>query len=164
MIWTVLDRAIVAMWSARPEVVVYSPTGPTERKLRLPLSQHHLTEGDIERQVSLYGAIAARQRPGPTSLTNELYAVNDTIFGMLLSGSRRAAEDPVLPDAEIWWRMFTVGGEYVGVLQPPGDYQDFRILFSGSGTVWARALDPRGYPVLQELALVRGDGAVIPSS
>lgn len=60
--------------------------------------------------------------------------------------------------------MFTVRGEYVGVLQPPGDYQDFRILFSGHGTVWARALDARGYPILQELALVRGDGAVIPSS
>lgn len=164
VIWTVLDGAIVAMWSARPEVVVYAPTGQTELKLRLPLSQLHLTEGDIQRQVSLYGPIAARQRPGPTSLTNELYAVNDTIFGMLLSGTRRAAEDPVLPDGEIWWRMFTVRGEYVGVLRPPGDYQDFRVLFSGNGRVWARAFDPRGYPVLQELALVRGDAAVIPSS
>lgn len=164
VIWTVLGDAIVAMWSARPEVIVYSPTGRTEHKLTLPLSRRHLTEGDIQRQVSLYGAMAAGQRPGPTSLTNELFAVNDTIFGMLLSQNRRAADDPALPEGEIWWRMFTVRGEYLGVLQPPGDYEEFRVLFSGNGTVWARSLDPNGYPVLQELSLVRRDGAVIPSS
>lgn len=164
VIWTVLDRAVVAMWSGRPTVLVHSPAGVLERELRLPLSLRHVTESDIQREIELYGALAAGQRPGQTSLTNELFPVNDTIFGMLLSDNRRAAEDPSLPDGEIWWRMFTVNGEYVGVLQPPGDYQDFKVLRSGNGRVWARAFDPNGLPVLRELELVRSDGAVIPSS
>lgn len=164
VIWTTLGRQTVAMWSATPAVFVYSDRGGVERELRLPLTQRRITEGDIAHQIGLYGPVAAGQSPGLTSLTNELYAVDDTIFAMLLSNNRRAAEDPSLPDSEIWWRMFTTRGEYVGVLRPPGTFEDFRVLHSGQGTVWARVLDDDGLPLLQELELVRSDGARIPSS
>lgn len=164
VIWTTLRRHVVAMWTSRPMVSVYSVTGEHESDVVLPLSQRHLTEEDIRAEVERVGGLAARLRPGPTSLTNELYPVNDTIFGVLVSNLRRAAEDPELPPDEIWWRLFTVNGEYLGVLPLPGGWQSFSVLASGDGFVWGSVLNEVGIPILQRMSLVRADGLRIPSS
>jgi hypothetical protein len=164
VVWTVLEEGILGMWTDRPTITVYAEDGPEVREIRLPLTRRHITEDDIQDQIDKYGAIASSLRPGPSSMTNELYAVNDSVFGMLISQIRRAAEDPDIPAGELWWRLLTARGEYLGVLRLPGDYQSFRILGRGNGMIWARALDDAGYPLIQELSLERADGVAIPSS
>lgn len=160
-LWTVLGEAVVSMWSDRPIVQVDGPAGQPLREIHLPLTRRRITERDIDEQIQHFGGIARILRPGPAALTNELYAVSDTVFGMFTSGLWRAAEDPDLPVGKIWWRLLTIRGEYLGVLPLP---EDFKVLGTGSGSLWARVLDDRGYPVIQELELTRATGAGTPSS
>lgn len=152
VLWTTLNSGYVTMWAYMPVVHVHAPDGGRVREVRLPLSRYDLTQDEIDRQIALHGDIARGLRPGPMGLTNVLMAMNDTIFGMFQSGMWRAAEDPPLHDVGILWRMLTLRGEYVGVVSQP---EDFRYLGRGDGTLWARVLDERAYPVIQELALER---------
>lgn len=152
VLWTVLSEGVVSMWSDRPSLNVHDQDGILVREIRLPLTRREISERDIAEQVEQYGGIARSLLPGPAALTNMLYAANDTVFGMFLSELWRAAEDPSLPVARIYWRLFTIRGEYLGVAQQP---DDFWFLGRGHGTIWARVLDGRGYPVIQELELVR---------
>lgn len=155
VLWTVLSEGVVGMWSDRPSLKVYGQDGILVREIRLPLTRREITERDIAEQVKRYGGMARSLRTGPAALTNMLYAASDTVFGMLLSGLWRGAEDPALPAGQIYWRLFTIRGEYIGVAQQP---QDFRFLGTGPGTLWARVLDGNGYPVIREFELVRKGG------
>jgi hypothetical protein len=139
------------MWAYLPSVRVHAADGSLIREIRLPFTRRVMTPAEIEAQIAQFGEIARGLRPGPMGLTNVLYAAGDTVFGMFLAGMWRAAEDPVLPPG-IWWRLFTLRGAYVGVVEQP---EDFRYLGQGDGTFWARVLDENAYPVLQELELVR---------
>lgn len=150
-IWTILGNDVVVMRSDQPFVHIYDHDGVLIREIRFPWSNRIITEADISEQVAHYGDIARSLRPGPAALTNELYALNDSVFGMLLSSLWRAAEDPPLPAGTVLWRMFTVRGEYIGVVWLP---EDFRFLGYGAGTIWARVLNESGIPVIQELELV----------
>lgn len=149
--WTVMPNAVVAMWTTRPSIYVHDAAGSLTRTIELPLTRRNLTDRDIAQQVVRHGGIAARLQPGPAALTNMLYPVNDTVFGMFLSDLWRAAEDPPIPPGNIYWRLFTVRGEYLGVVQQP---EDFRYLGLDTGTLWARLLDENLEPVLAELELV----------
>ncbi|MCP5116843.1 MAG: hypothetical protein GY953_38955, partial [bacterium] len=152
VLWTALEGQIVAMWSDRARVEVYDGTGGVVREIRLPMTRRTLTERDIQQQVEHYGGIARTLEPGTAALTNELYTVNDTVFGMFTSELWKSAEDPPLPVGAIWWRLFSVRGEYLGVVQLP---EDFRPLGRSESGLWARVLDDTGYPLIQELELVR---------
>lgn len=152
-IWTVLDESVVTMWSATPVLTVHSQTGDKVREIRLPLTSRRVTERDIAKEVQRVGVMASSMRPGPTAMTNDLFAFSDSVFGMLLTDIRRAAEDPPLPPGEIWWRLFSVRGEYLGVLEPMGDYESFQLVGRGSGTVWVKSLDEHGFPIIREVRL-----------
>ena len=130
-VWTVLAGAVVGMWTDHPSIMVYGGDGAPVRKIRLPLTRLRITDRDIQDQIELYGEMASGMRPGPTSMTNELYAVNDTVFGMFTSQLRRAAENPILPHGRRWWRLLSVRGEYLGVLALPDDYLSFKGSFLG---------------------------------
>lgn len=151
-LWTVLRDRVVTMRSERPVLTVHSLDGDLVREIRLPLNARTLTESDIERQIALDGPIASRLEPGPAALTNELYAVNDSVFGMFLGGLWRAADDPPIPGGEIWWRMFSVRGRYIGVAPVPADLS---WLWHGEDRFWAYRVTSDGRPVLQELTLAR---------
>lgn len=151
-LWSPVGQSVVAMWSDRPSVYVYDEEGTLVREIRLPLSRRSLTEADVSRQRARFGALAANLRPGPAALTNMLYPVSDTIFGMFTNHLWRAAEDPEIPEDVIYWRLLTLGGEYLGFVQQP---EDFRFLGPGAGTLWARVLDERLEPMLVELVLER---------
>ena len=153
-LWTVLEDHVIAMWSGDPTVTVFDSSGRIERRIILPLSTSRLTTSDIEREVARVGSIARQLEPGPRPMTNMLYAVNDSVFGMFVSALWHAAEDPPLPSGKIYWRLFTVRGEYLGVAEQP---EDFRLLGRGQNTLWANLLDEAGYPVVAELELVRMD-------
>lgn len=152
VVWAALRAGVVSMWSDQPIVLVYNYEGTLVREIRLPLTRRNISEADIQEQIEHYGEIARSLRPGTTALTNELYAVGDSLFAMFLSGLWRGAEDPHIPAGQILWRLFTIRGEYVGAVPLP---EDFRHLGAGNGTVWARVLDESGYPVIQELEVVR---------
>lgn len=152
VLWRVVGDAVVAMWSDRPVVTVYSMRGTRLRELRLPLERRQLTKRDIQEQIEHYGGIARSLEPGPAALTNELYAVGDTVFGLFTSALWRSADDPAFPAGQIWWRLFSVGGEYVGVVRIP---DGFRALGASERGLWARVLDESGYPIIQELEIVR---------
>jgi hypothetical protein len=152
-LWAVLPRAVVAMWSTVSSVEVHDSAGRLIRTIRLPLTRRVLTERDIAVQVKRYGSMARGLEPGPAALTNMLYAVNDSVFGMLMSGLWGAAEDPPLPDGSKFWRLFSVTGEYLGVVRQP---DGFRYLGRGDGTLWARVLDENAEPVIVEFELARG--------
>lgn len=154
-LWTGLKHGLVVMRSDQPLVRVYDKDAALIREIRLPLSHRTITQADVRDQIAQHGDIArALLKTGPISLTNVLTTVNDTVFGMLLSDLRRAREDPRLPPGRMLWRMFTIRGAYVGVMWRP---DDFSILWSGGGAVWARALDESGNPVIQEVRLVRAE-------
>jgi hypothetical protein len=155
-LWTVLPDGVVGMWSDRPVVNVYDDAGSLVRRLELPLTRRTLTDQDIEAQVARAGGIARSLRPGPAALTNMLYTVNDTVFGMFFSSLWRAAEDPPVSVGEIYWRLFTIRGEYLGVVRQP---EDFKYLGRGDGTMWMSILDELGNPVLQEVVLAPRDGS-----
>lgn len=156
-LWTVAGEHVLTMWSDRPVVYVHGGDGALLREIHLPLTRRTITERDIQEQIEVHGAIANGLRVGTAALTNVMYAVDDTVFALFTSDLWKAKEDPDLPAGEIWWRMFTVRGEYVGVVQVP---DGFWPLETGRGNVWARVLDEVGYPVIQELELRRAeDGA-----
>lgn len=154
-LWTILDKDVVVMRSDQPFVRIYDHDGVLIREIRFPWSNRVITEADISEQVAHYGDIARSLRPGPAALTNELYAINDSVFGMFLSSLWRAEEDPPLPAGRKLWRMFTLRGEYAGVVWLP---EDFRFLGYGAGTIWARVLNESGIPVIQELELLPSGG------
>ena len=90
---------------------------------------------------------------GPFAITNGLFAVDDSIFGMYQSRVWRAAEDPAPPEDQTIWRLISVTGEYMGFLRLP---DGFWLLAGGSeGVLWASVLDENAVPVIQELALER---------
>lgn len=152
-LWTVVGSSIVAMWSNRPRVLVYDRDGKRVRVIRLPMTRRRLTDRDIALQVKRDGPMARRiLRPGPIALTNMLYPVNDSVFGMLLSNLWRAAEDPPLPVGRMYWRLFTVRGAYLGTVEQPSD---LRVLGEGEGALWVRVLDEAARPVLEEVRLAR---------
>jgi hypothetical protein len=151
-LWTVLGEHVLTMRSERPVVTVYGLDGDLVREIRLPLTPRTLTESDIQEQITFYGPIANGLEPGPAALTNELYAANDSVFGLFLSGLWRAAEDPPIPAGEIWWRMFSVHGRYIGVVRVP---EDLTWLWQGGDRYWAFRVTADGRPVLQELTLRR---------
>jgi hypothetical protein len=145
------------MWSDRPSIEVYDQQGRLARRIELPLSRRTLTEADVARERARVGAMAASLRPGSAALTNVLYPVNDSVFGMFTSALWGAAEDPPIPEDVIYWRLFTLRGEYVGFLRQP---DDFRFLGVGAGTMWARLLDARLEPRVVELRLERASASV----
>lgn len=152
VLWSVVGRNVVAMRSDVPVVMVHDFSGKLVREIHLPLTRRTITEGDIREQVAHHGDIARTLETGSAALTNELYAVNDTVFGMFLSALWRAAEDPPLPVGEIWWRMFSTRGAYVGVARVP---DGVTWLWQGGERLWAAVLTEAGLPVIQELTLVR---------
>lgn len=155
-LWTVTGRHVVSMWSDRPTIEIHDAQGTLERRIELPLSRRTLTESDVAREIARFGAMAANLRPGSAALTNMLYPVSDTVFGMFTSNLWGSAEDPPIPEDVVYWRLFTLRGEYLGFLRQP---DDFRFLGNGSGTLWARLLDERLEPRLIELELVRARGS-----
>lgn len=153
VLWTVSGERLAAMWSARPEIHVYDLTGTLIRTIQLPLTRRSLSERDIQRQVAEHGEfVLGRLQPGPAALTNELYFLPEDRFGMLTSDLWKAAEDPTLPVGRIWWRIFSMRGEYLGAVPLP---EDFWPLGPSENGVWARVLDEVGHPVIQKLDLVR---------
>lgn len=152
IVWTAPTLGVVAMWSSAPVVNVYSLDGTLARKVHLPLTKRNLTERDIQEDIREYGGLAASLRPGPTALTNELWAVNDSTFAMLVTSVWRAREDPAIPAGDRLWRLLTIRGEYLGWLRLP---EDFRFLGLGNGTIWFRILDDEGNPVFMEAMLTR---------
>lgn len=152
VVWTSVNGRVVGMWSDRPTLSVFDRDGSLAREIQLPITRRVLTERDIQAQIDEYGAIARRLRPGPAALTNELYTLGDSIFGLFTSELWKAAEDPPLAVGRVWWRLFTVRGEYVGVVALPEDFWPLGVSERG---IWARVLDESGYPLIQELELVR---------
>lgn len=152
VVWTVVGRNLVAMWSARPEVFVYQEDGSVLRKVELPLVRRDLSDRDIAAQIEHYGEIARLLTRGSAALTNDLYPVNDTIFGMYTSQLWKAESDPDLEVGRVWWRLFTVRGEYIGVVALPDEMSP---LGPSPNGIWARVLNERGEPIIQELELVR---------
>jgi len=140
------------MRSDVPSVFIHNLEGDLVRELRIPWTRRTITEADIREQVAEHGEIARSLEVGRAVLTNELYAVNDTVFGMFLSSLWHPAEDPALPVGGIWWRMFSVHGAYFGTVRVP---DDITWLWQGEGRFWGAVLSPDGVPVLQELTLVR---------
>lgn len=161
VVWTVVGTHIVGMWSDRPRVVIYEAGGSVVRELELPLTRRELTARDIADQIEEHGAIARSLQPGPAALTNELYPVGDSIFGMFTTQLWKAEGDPDLGPSGVWWRLFTVRGEYIGVVELPADF--WPLGPSPRGT-WARVLNASGEPVVQELELVREDSGGNPSA
>lgn len=151
-LWAVAGQAVVTMWSAEPVFDVYDQRGNHIREVRLPLTVRELTDRDIAVQVKRYGGIASTLQPGPIGLTNVLYSAGDSVVGMYTSELWHAAEDPAFPEGARYWRLFTVRGEYLGMVRQP---DDFRYLGRGHGVIWARVLDENASPVLEELRLVR---------
>jgi hypothetical protein len=151
-LWAVVGEHIVTMRSENPALAVYDLSGNLVREIRLPLSRRTLSESDIQEQISLHGAIARGLEPGPAALTNELYAASDSVFGMLTSGLWRAAEDPGSLADELWWRMFSLHGRYIGMVRVP---EDVTWLWQGVDRFWAFVVTADGEPVLQELTLGR---------
>jgi hypothetical protein len=150
-LWAVVGRSVVTMWSDRPSIEVHDQDGMVRRRIELPLTRRDLTERDVAHQVARVGALASSLRPGSAALTNMLYPLSDTVFGMFVSNLWRAEEDPVLPEEAIYWRLLTLHGEYLGFVRQPAD---FRFLGLGSGSIWARLLDERLEPRLVEFELV----------
>lgn len=150
VLWTVVGNHVVAMWSGRPRVTIYDRDGTRVRVIQLPLTERQLTDREISLRIKQSGGVAGFLRPGPIALTNMLYAVNDSVFGMLLSNLWHAAEDPPLPDEATYWRLFTVRGEYIGTVEQPSD---FWVLGRGHGTLWVRVLDDDAQPVIEEVRL-----------
>jgi len=147
-----LPGSAVTMFSGDPLVRVYELDGD-EREIRLPLSSRRLTNEDIDlarEEVGDY--LASSLRPGPIALTNDIQPLGDTVFGLFLNDMWRAAGDPRLPAREVYWRLFTVAGEYLGTLRQP---DGFRILGVGDGVVWARTLNDIGQPTISEFELHR---------
>jgi hypothetical protein len=164
VVWTVVGRSVAGMWTTRPSIVVYDERGAVVREIRRPLRPRSLTERDIRLQIEAVGGLAASLRPGPTPLTNELFPVADSVFGMLVTSIQGAARDGEVPVGHHWWRLFTVRGEYLGLLPLPGDYDAFRVLGSGGGLLWALVVDDAGVPVIQGLSFRRADGLELPVS
>lgn len=152
VVWTASTLGAVAMWSSAPVVSVYSLDGTLVRKVHLPLTKSHLTARDVQEQIREHGGVAASLRPGPTALTNELWAVNDSTFAMLVTSVWRAREDPAIPAGDRLWRLLTIRGEYLGWLRLP---EEFRFLGLGNGTIWFRVLDSGANPVMVEAMLTR---------
>lgn len=159
VIWSVVGEHIVAMWSARPRITVYDAHGTVVRQIDLPLTRREITERDIADQVAFHGGIARSLRPGPAALTNEVYTLGDSIFGLYTAELWKANEDPDLEIGRVWWRLFSVRGEYVGVVALPVEFWPLGPTARG---VWGRVLNERGEPVIQELELVPADGAGVP--
>lgn len=153
ILWTVPNERLAAMWSAHPEIEVTDVTGVPIRRIRLPFERRVISERDIQLQVKEYGDfVLNRLEPGPAALTNGLYTVADTLIGMFTSDLWKAADDPRLPVGRVWWRVFSVRGEYLGVVELP---EGLWPLGRSENGIWARVLDEFGYPVMQELELVR---------
>lgn len=147
-LWARSPHSFLTMFSTQATVRVYDHVGQIVRRIELPMTQRILSEGDITEQIRLHGNIARRLEVGPAALTNMLYVPGDSIFALFLSNLWRAAEDPSLPAGQIYWRLFTEGGRYLGVLEIP---ENFRYLNRGRGTTWARVFDDDLNPVIQEL-------------
>lgn len=152
VLWTVVGDNLVVMRSDVPVVMIHDLEGDLVREIRLPFARRTMTEADIREQVGFHGDLARFLKVGPAALTNELYAVNDTVFGMFLDALWRPAEDPTLPVGAIWWRMFSVRGTYIGVVRVP---EDVTWLWQGGDHFWATVLSKEGVPVLQELTIDR---------
>jgi len=151
-LWSVVGEHLVTMRSENPTVTVHDLSGNLVREIRLPLSRRTLSESDIQEQISLHGPIARSLEPGPAALTNELYAASDSVFGMLMSALWRAAEDPRSFPDELWWRLFSLHGRYIGMVRVP---EDVNWLWQGSDRFWAFSVTADGEPVIQELMLRR---------
>lgn len=155
VLWTLAGENIVTMWSARPTMLVFGLDGKLRRRIDLPWTRREITDRDIQEQAEHYGFHASGLRPGPAALTNEMYTVNDTIVGLYQSVLWRPAEDPAIPFGAPIWRLFTVSGEYVGVLSLP---RDFLPLGRTGNSLWISTSDDDARPVLQEVELARGGG------
>jgi len=151
--WTAIPSASITMFSAAPIVELHLADG-TSRRLELPLTQRRITSGEIEQRMAQYPAFASSLEPGPAALTNFIYPVADSVFGLLLSDLWRAEEDVGLPRDSIYWRLFSTNGEYLGVTGQPDGY---RFLGLGDGTLWARTLNDVGQPALAELRLTQAN-------
>jgi hypothetical protein len=151
-LWAVVGTHVVTMWSAQPSLEVYDENGTLVRQVQLPLTRRDLTERDIAQQVKRYGSYASTLRPGSIALTNVLYPAGDSIVGMFMTALWHAAEDPPFPAEARYWRLFTLRGEYVGVVRLP---DDFWFLGTEGDGVWARVLDESMTPVIVELELAR---------
>lgn len=151
-LWTALQSGVVTARSDLPSFRYYSYEGELIREIRLPLSKRELTQADIRRAKDQLGGFARFFVPGPIAITNGLYAVDDSLFGMYQSSIWRAAEDPRLPPGRSVLRLVSVTGEYMGVLWLP---REFRLLGSGQGVLWGTVPDVHGVPIIQELTLTR---------
>ena len=117
-LWAVLPDAVVAMWSTAPSIAVHDSAGELIRVIRLPLTRRVLTERDIAVQIARHGSIARTLEPGPAALTNMLYSVNDSVFGMFMSNLWGAEEDPPLPEGSIILAPLHVEGGVPSVVLP----------------------------------------------
>lgn len=151
VLWAVVGDRVVAMSSGEPSLEVRDNEGELLRRIELPLSPRRLTERDIAEQVEEYGPVIRRMfAPGPVALTNLLYTVNDSVFGMFLSHVFRAEEESAPDPGVVLWRLLTLSGEYLGFVTVP---EDFLYLGSSADGIWARVLDPQGLPLIQLLSI-----------
>jgi len=142
-----LRRELVAMWSATPTVEIHGDGGRLLRRIDLPVTNRTVSAQDLDDWMTAF-----QFEPGPLAVTNEMQALNDTVFGLFTSRLWRTAEDPTLPADLVLWRLITSRGRYLGTVERP---RDFRFLGLGHGTIWARVLDQETLlPSLVELELV----------
>ena len=149
--WTQVGDVVVSMWSSRPEYFIHDLDGELLREVKLPWERRTIREADIQKQVEEYGEIATSLRVGPAALTNEFFAVSDSVFGMFQSDIWRPEGDPSLPPGRAIWRLFSVTGSYLGVFELP---EDFWPLGRDGDTMWIRSADEAGVPVLRKMRLV----------
>lgn len=150
--WALVGGSIVSMWSSRPRLYIHTATGSPELEVDLPWTDRTITERDVQDQAERDGAFAGALRPGRAALTNEIYPVTDSVFGLFQSALWRPREDPPLAAGERVLRLFTLGGEYLGAVDLP---DGFRPLGTHDGRMWVRLLDAEGLPVLTEVRLER---------
>jgi hypothetical protein len=156
-LWTALAGGVVGMWGGTTEFSRYAEDGSVRRRVRLPLSKRRLTDDDIADIARDAPRAAQSLEPGPMGLTNYLFPVNDSLFGMLTGGMWRAAGDPELPAGVQLWRLFDPDGRYVGVMNSEA------VLGRGDGeTFWIKELDEHFYPIMREVRLVPGGEMELP--
>ncbi|MGD8288773.1 MAG: hypothetical protein PVI31_09140 [Gemmatimonadota bacterium] len=150
-LWASLDGGIIGMWGGETSFSVFDAGGTLVREVRLPLTKRELTDREVEDLVRRTGGRLGGLTPGPMGLTNFLFPVTDSVFGMLTGPLWHAEGDPTIPEGVQLWRLFDLSGTYVGVMNRAD------VMARGAGdTLWVEELDDGYYPVLKEVRLVRG--------
>jgi hypothetical protein len=131
VIFAPLPTGIVSGTTHGAEFLVHDDAGLLLRTIRLPFTLRESSEADIPAYLEdmrslpeLRSVAASSVELYPTyPLAYDLFVVDDSTFGVLMTGRHRPAEDPPMTLGDAAMRLLTIDGRYRGVIDlPPAFY------------------------------------------